>query len=89
MEPLSGILHVAHGEVVVEVVVEIERLLHVFGIVIGELDARLLPPEPIRDQADESRLREFMRVPAHGVVHAPDFHNRDDAPAGVRSGIAT
>ena len=45
MEPLSGILHVAHGEVVVEVVVEIERLLHVFGIVIGDLDARLLPPE--------------------------------------------
>ena len=82
MEPLSGILHVAHGEVVVEVVVEIERLLDVFGIVIGELDARLLPPEQIRHQADESRLREFMRVPAHGVVDAPDFHDGDDGAGG-------
>src|SRR5262245_21947594 len=72
---MPRVLHVAHGEVVVEVVVEIERLLDVFGIVIGELDARLLPPEQVRHQADESRLREFMGMPAHGVVDAPDFHS--------------
>src|SRR5262249_54579551 len=75
LQKMPRVLHVAHGEVVVEVVVEIERLLHVFGIVVGELDARLLPPEQIRHQADESGLREFMRVPAHGVVDAPDFHS--------------
>src|SRR5262245_47430688 len=78
LQEMPGVLHVAHGEVVVEVVVEIERLLDVFGIVIGELDARLLPPEQIRHQAHEPRLREFMRVPAHGVVDAPDFHDGDD-----------
>src|SRR5262249_6743486 len=55
-----------------------ERLLDVFGIVIGELDARLLPPEQVRHEADEPRLREFMRMPAHGVVDAPDFHDGDD-----------
>src|SRR5262249_41136462 len=84
LQEVPGVLHVAHGEVVVEVVVEIERLLHVFGIVVGELDTRLLPPEQIRHQADKSRLREFMRVPAHGVVDAPDFHDGDDG-AGRRA----
>src|SRR5262249_19073547 len=84
LQEVPGVLHVAHGEVVVEVVVEIERLLHVFGIVVGELDTRLLPPEQIRDQADESGLREFVRVPTHGVVDAPDFHDGDDG-AGRRA----
>src|SRR5262249_50000039 len=48
----------------------------------GELDAWLLPPEQIRHQADKSRLREFMGVPAHGVVDAPDFHDGDDGAGG-------
>src|SRR5262245_46114528 len=82
LQEMPGILHVAHSEVVIEVVVEIERLLHVLRIVIGELDVRLLPPEEIRYQADESGLREFVRVPAHGVVDAPDFHDGDDGAGG-------
>jgi hypothetical protein len=41
----NAILHVAHGEVVVEVIIEIERLLHVLRIVVRELDAGFLSPE--------------------------------------------
>ena len=78
LQIVPGVLHVADGEVVVEVVVEIERLLHVFGIFVGEFDARLLPPEQVRHQADEAGLGEFMRMMAHGVVDAPDFHDGDD-----------
>ena len=48
-------------------------------IAVGELDPGLLPPKEIGDEADKARLREFMGVLAHGVVHAPDFHDRDDA----------
>ena len=73
-------------EVVIELVVEVEGLLHVLGVVVGELDARLLAPEEIRHQADEARLGEFLRVLAHGVVDAPDLHDGDDGARGLRSG---
>ena len=78
LQIVPDVLHVADAEVVVELVVEIERLLHVIGILVGQFDARLLPPEQIRHEADESRLRELMRVVAHGVVDAPDLHDGDD-----------
>jgi hypothetical protein len=78
LQIVPGVLHVAHGKVVVEVVVEIERLLHVLGIVVAELDTGLLPPEQIRHETDKSGLGEFVRVPPHGVVDAPDFHDGDD-----------
>jgi len=42
---VPSVLHVAHREVVVEVVVEIERLLDVVGIAVAELDTGLLPPD--------------------------------------------
>jgi hypothetical protein len=79
LEKVPSVLHITHGEVIVEVIVEVERLLHVLGIAVGQFDARLLTPEQIRDQADESSLRKFVRVPAHGVVDPPDFHDGDDA----------
>ena len=88
LEVAPDVLHVAHPEVVVEVIVEIERLLHVLGVAVVQLDARLLPPEQVRHQADESRLGEFVRVAAHGVVDAPDLHDGDDGagrrPVGIR-----
>src|SRR6185436_6848999 len=71
LQVVPDVLHVAHAEVVVEVVIEIERLLHILRIAVVELDARLLPPEQVRDQADESRLGELMRMPPHRVVDAP------------------
>src|SRR6059058_6419221 len=85
---MPRVLHVAHGEVVVEVVVEIESLFHLLRIVVVEFDAGLLPPEQVRHQADESGLREFVRVPAHGLVDAPDFHDGDNGTGGgaVRDG---
>src|SRR5438552_14831659 len=75
---MPRVLHVAHGAVVVEVVVEIESLFHLLRIVVGEFDAGLLPPEQVRHQADKSGLREFVRMPAHGLVDAPDFHDGDN-----------
>ncbi len=75
----DGILHVAHAELVVEVVVEIERLLSILGIAIGQFHARLLTPEQVRHQAHKARLGELLRVLAHGVIDAPDFHDGDDA----------
>src|SRR6266581_6834949 len=77
-EEFRCVLRVAHAEVVVEVVIEIEGLLHVRGIPVVELDARLLAPEEVGHEAHEPRLGEFLRVAAHGVVHAPDFHDGDD-----------
>src|SRR4030095_13492186 len=44
-EERRGVLHVAHAEVVVEIVVEIERLPHVRRVGVRELNAGLLPPE--------------------------------------------
>src|SRR5262245_61145548 len=79
---MPGVLHVPHGEVVVKVVIEIERLVDVLRFVVGKLDAGLLPPEQVRHQADEAGLREFVRVAAHGVVDAPDFHDGDDGAGG-------
>ena len=49
---------------------------------VAELDARLLPPEEIGHEADESGLGEFLGVPAHRVVDAPDLHDGDDAGRG-------
>ena len=82
LQIVPGVLHVAHAEVVVELVIEIERLLHVIGIVVGQLDARLLPPEQVRHEADEAGLGELVGVLAHGVVDAPDFHDGDDRAGG-------
>src|SRR5260221_10236249 len=76
------VLHVAHAEVVVEIIVEIERLLHVFGVPVVQLDARFLAPEEVGHEAHESGLGEFLRVAAHGVVHAPYFHDGDDCAGG-------
>src|SRR5229473_3364414 len=78
LQIVPSVLHVAHREVVVEVVVEIERLLDVLRIAVGELDTRLLAPEEIGHEADESRLGELVRVMAHGVVDAPNLHDGDD-----------
>ena len=75
---MPGVLHVAHREVVVEVVVEIECLPDVLGIVVGKLDAGLLPPEQVGHQADEAGLGELVRMMPHGVVDAPDLHDGDD-----------
>ena len=75
---VPGVLHVAHGEVVVEVVVEVEGLIYVLGVFVREFDPRLLPPEQIGHQADESGLGEFMCMMAHGVVDTPDLHDRND-----------
>src|SRR5205814_810055 len=77
-------LHAAHGEVVLEIVVEIERLFHVFGIRVVQFDSRLLAPEQVRHEAYESGLGKLLRVTPHGVVHAPDFHDGDD---GARGGV--
>src|SRR6267378_5319656 len=77
-EEFRRVLHVAHAEVVVEVVIEIEGLLHVRGIPVVQLYARLLAPEEVWHEAHEPRFGEFLRVAAHGVVHAPDFHDGDD-----------
>src|SRR5262249_11158328 len=87
LEKGPGILHVADREVVVEVVIEVERLLHVIGVAVAELEAGLLPPEQVRDQADESRFGKLMRVAAHGVVAAPDLHEGD--VGGVRGAIGS
>src|ERR1051326_4720499 len=82
LEEVPGVLHVAHREVVVEVVVEIERLSHVLGIAVRELDAGLLPPEQVGHQADEAGLGELVRVMPHCVVDAPDLHDGDDRAHG-------
>src|SRR6266853_178950 len=77
-EEFRRVLHVAHAEVVVEVVIEIEGLFHVARIFVVELYAWLLAPEEVGHQAHEPRLGEFPRMAAHGVVHTPDFHDGDD-----------
>jgi hypothetical protein len=41
------VLHVADGEVVIEIVIEIECLLDMLGIAVGKLDARLLTPKQV------------------------------------------
>src|SRR4051812_29491360 len=51
------VLHIAYREVVVEVVVQIEGLLDVVRILVGELNAGLLPPEEIRYETDKASLR--------------------------------
>src|SRR5437879_2188618 len=79
---MPGILHVADREVVVEIVVEIEGLRDVLRIVVAELDARLLPPEQVGDQADKACFGKFMRMAPHGVIDAPDFHDRNDGAGG-------
>src|SRR5581483_2980616 len=43
---------------------------------------RLLPPEQVGHQADEAGFGELVRVPAHGVVDTPDFHDGDDGAGG-------
>ncbi len=75
---MPGVLHVADAEVVVELVIEIERLLHMGGVAVGQLDTRLLAPEQVGHEADESGLGEFVGMVAHGVVDAPDLHDGDD-----------
>src|SRR6267154_1971851 len=77
-EEFRSVLHVAHAEVVVEVVIEIEGLFDVARVFIVELDARFLAPEEVGHEAHEPRFGEFLRMAAHGVVHAPDFHDGDD-----------
>ena len=44
----------------IEIVIEIERLSHVLGVLVRQLDARLLPPEKVWHEADEARLGELM-----------------------------
>src|SRR5258706_8644912 len=77
-EESRRVLHVAHAEVVVEVVIEIESLLHIRGILVVQLYARLLAPEEVWHEAHEPRFGEFLRMAAHGVVHVPVFHDGDD-----------
>src|SRR5262245_24468292 len=77
-EKTPGVFHVADREVVVEIVIEIEGLGDVLGIVVAELDARLLPPEQIGDEAHKACFGKLVRMPPHGVVNAPDVHDGDD-----------
>jgi hypothetical protein len=81
---MPGVLHVADAEVVVELVVEIEGLLHMSRVAVRKLDAGLLPPEQVRHQAYEPRFGELMGMMPHGVVDAPDLHDGDDG-AGRRT----
>src|SRR5215510_8726848 len=81
-EKTPGVLHVADREVVVEIVIEIESLGDVLGIVVAELDARLLPPEQVGDQADKARFGKFMGMTPHRVIDSPDFHDGDDGGGG-------
>ena len=74
----ARVLHIPNRQVVIEIVVEIEGFLDVIRIFVGELDARLLPPEEIRHETNEAGLGEFMGMMAHGVVDAPYFHDRND-----------
>ena len=46
------VLHVARGEVVIEIVIEIECLFDVLGIAVGKLDAGLLTPKQIGHETD-------------------------------------
>src|SRR5262249_5166603 len=77
-EILPSVLHVAHPEVVVELVVEIERLLDVLGIAVGKLDAGFLAPEQVGYEAHEPWFGELLRMMPHGFVDAPDLHDGDD-----------
>src|SRR6185437_2261080 len=70
----------------IEIIVEIECLLHVLRVLVGKLHARFLPPEQIRHQADEAGFGEFVRMMAHRVVDAPDFHDGDDGADGCLVG---
>jgi hypothetical protein len=79
---MPGVLHVADGKVVVEIVVEIERLLDVVRIAVRELNTGLLAPKQIGHEADETGLREFTGMMAHGVVDAPNLHDRNDRAGG-------
>jgi hypothetical protein len=83
-EKVPSVLHVADAEVVIELVIEIERLLHMGRLAIGQLDARLLAPEQVGDETHEPRFGELVGVVAHGVVDAPDLHDGDDG-AGRRA----
>ena len=74
----ARVLHIANRKVVVEVVVEIEGLLDVIRIFVGELDARLLPPEEIRHETNKAGLGELMGMMTHRVIDAPYFHDRND-----------
>ena len=83
-----GVDHVLNAKVVVEIVVEIERFLHVLGVGVGKLDAGLLPPEEIGYEAHEARFREFPSV-RRIVSFTPQISMMAMiAPAGVRSGSA-
>src|SRR5260370_24523402 len=39
------VLHVANRDVVIEIVIKVERLAHMLWIAVGQFDASLLPPE--------------------------------------------
>ena len=85
---VPGILHVAHGEVVVEFVVEVERLLDVLGIA-----SESSTPGSCRQNRSGTRQmkpasRKFVCMMAHGVVDAPDLHDGDDGAAGRAVGMA-
>ena len=87
LEAMPSVLHIADAEVVVELVIEIERLLHMVGVRVGEFNAWLLPPEQVGDETHEARFGELVGVMAHGVVDAPDFHDGDDRAHGRLVGI--
>src|SRR5690606_37882691 len=65
-----------------------ERLPHVLGLRVVQLDPRLLPPEEIGNEADESGLRELRGMAPHRLVHAPDLHDGDDRPGRGAIGIS-
>src|SRR5947199_9811326 len=86
---MPRVLHVAPGEVVVEVVVEIESLFHLLRIVVGEFDAGLLPPEQVRHQADESGCANSCACRRMVSLTPQISMMAIMAPAGVREGNAT
>src|SRR5947207_14149835 len=51
-------------------------------VAVGKLDPGLLAPKQVGDETDKAGLREFVCVMAHGVVDAPDFHDRNDGAGG-------
>src|SRR5258708_23806553 len=77
----ARVLHILDREVVIEIVVEIERFLDVFLVLVGELDAGFLPPEEVRHETNEASFGKFVGMMAHGVIDAPYLHDRDDRAA--------
>src|SRR5262249_43114066 len=78
---IERVLEIVDADRLVEALVERERLRPLGLALVGDVDARLLPPEQIGAEHDIALLRQRIRLVAHHLVAAEDLLNQDDPRA--------